>query len=447
MPAPPPGAAPAAPALAAPVPPTPRRSSPAAAVPSFPEPLAEDPSGASGAQAGAPAATPPGRSYEETGPMFLDEEPALRDARAEAADPRAGFGGGPDRRGAWAEPAVPAARDPRQEGAAPDGPAPGDPRPARTDGTLTIRPERPVVPSAPSARSAPATSGRGTIQLRTAAQPPQATAGARNPQAWPDARAREAGPAPLPAAPERQALPAPATPAPDRSAAGRPATGRPASDRSPAASGGPAVSGGPAGGWAQQVQQLARQRPEGSGAAAPWKPPKDDPFLRAAQEQGRPAGLGRRLAARLVDSAVLGAVVSAAAVPLWAKAADHIDTKVEQAKQSGRTVTVWLLDGTTGTYLGIVLAVLLVAGVLLEALPTARWGRTLGKKLCGVRVLDIESHDTPAFGAALRRWLVYGVLGVLGAGVLGVLWCLFDRPWRQCWHDKAARTFVAAKSG
>jgi hypothetical protein len=27
---------------------------------------------------------------------------------------------------------------------------------------------------------------------------------------------------------------------------------------------------------------------------------------------------------------------------------------------------------------------------------------------------------------------------------VGVAWCLFDRPWRQCWHDKAAHTFVAA---
>ncbi len=135
--------------------------------------------------------------------------------------------------------------------------------------------------------------------------------------------------------------------------------------------------------------------------------------------------------------------MAGAAVPLWAKAADHIDGKLEGAKQSGETVTVWLLDGTTGAYLGIVLAVLLLAGVAYEALPTAKWGRTLGKKLCGVRVLSIEDHDEPSFGAALRRWLVYGVLGLLVVGVVNVLWCLFDRPWRQCWHDKAAHTFVA----
>ncbi len=122
---------------------------------------------------------------------------------------------------------------------------------------------------------------------------------------------------------------------------------------------------------------------------------------------------------------------------------DHIDAKIEAAKLSGETVTVWLIDGTTSVHLGIVLAVLLLAGVLYEVLPTAKWGRTLGKKLLGLDVRDIEGHEAPGFGAALRRWLVYSVPGLLVVGVVGVLWCLFDKPWHQCWHDKAAHTFVA----
>ncbi|MEV6935783.1 RDD family protein [Streptomyces sp. NPDC051132] len=93
--------------------------------------------------------------------------------------------------------------------------------------------------------------------------------------------------------------------------------------------------------------------------------------------------------------------------------------------------------------LGIVLAVLLLAGVLYEVLPTAKWGRTLGKRVCGLEVRDIEGHEPPAFGPALRRWLVFSVPGLLVVGIVGVLWCLFDRPWHQCWHDKAAHTFVA----
>ncbi|WP_338320576.1 hypothetical protein [Streptomyces lonarensis] len=36
------------------------------------------------------------------------------------------------------------------------------------------------------------------------------------------------------------------------------------------------------------------------------------------------------------------------------------------------------------------------------------------------------------------------MLGVLLVGLLNVVWCLWDRPWRQCWHDKVAGTFVAA---
>ncbi|WP_217228984.1 RDD family protein [Streptomyces anulatus] len=224
---------------------------------------------------------------------------------------------------------------------------------------------------------------------------------------------------------------------------------------------------GPGGGsasWAQQVHQLARPEPQqhqqhqqqqphqlqhqGPGAdqpVVPWKPPVDDPFQQLARNQAsaRPAGLGKRFAARLVDSLVLGAAVGAAAVPLTTRALDHIDRKITAAKETGETVTVWLLDSTTGALLGALLAAFLLIGFLLEALPTAKWGRTLGKKLCGLDVRDIESHDAPTLGAALRRWLVYGVLGLLVIGVVNVLWCLIDRPWRQCWHDKAARTFVA----
>ncbi|MFF7054817.1 RDD family protein [Streptomyces griseorubiginosus] len=205
------------------------------------------------------------------------------------------------------------------------------------------------------------------------------------------------------------------------------------------------MSAGPGGGqpsWAQQVHRLAGADEE---QPAPWKPPVEDIFQAAARRQAaaRPAALGKRLAARLLDTLVVGAVTAVAAVPLGTKAADHINDKVDAAKLSGETVTVWLLDGTTSVYLAIVVAVLLVAGALYEALPTAKWGRTLGKKLFGLEVRDIEAHEPPSFGTALRRWLVYSVPGLLGVGLVGVVWCLFDRPWHQCWHDKAAHTFVA----
>lgn len=303
--------------------------------------------------------------------------------------------------------------------------------PPPTDGTVTIRP----VGGGPQGGQATGRTGQteGTMAIRAM-------------------RPRAGGPAPVP--PQTQPHPHPQTPQAPQGPQ-QPDALASRSMQPPAAN---PLAPGPGGGspsWAQQVHQLAQPAPQSGSApgadpaggqpVVPWKPPVDDPFLRAAQAQAaaRPAGLGKRFTARLIDTVVLLGIVGALSVPLVSKALAHIDDKVEAAKQTGETVTVWLIDGTTAGYFGGVLAALLVIGVLYEALPTAKWGRTLGKKLCGLEVRDIESFEAPSFGSALRRWLVYGVLGVLVVGVLNVLWCVFDRPWRQCWHDKAAHTFVA----
>ncbi|WP_051717265.1 RDD family protein, partial [Streptomyces sp. NRRL F-5727] len=196
--------------------------------------------------------------------------------------------------------------------------------------------------------------------------------------------------------------------------------------------------------WAQP-QPPAPAEQQAQQPVVPWKPPVEDPFLKAAREQSSapPAGLGRRLLARVVDTLLLGAMAAGAGYPFVTAALDHIQDKIEAAKRSGVTVQVWLVDGTTSVQFGIALGLMFVLGLLYEALPTARWGRTLGKKLCGIQVRDIEAHEPPTFGRSLRRWFLYTFLGVLVIGVLNVVWCVFDRPWRQCWHDKAAGTFVA----
>ncbi|WP_329057742.1 RDD family protein [Streptomyces sp. NBC_00117] len=513
--------------------------------PSDGEPLAA-PAGVTPAPAPAPTPAPAPASVEETGPIFLDEEPERYSDEPAAPEPatawqadasrQTGFGGEQDRRVSWgADPRVPAPQQQeRADGAVTNRPAQPEPPTPPTDGTVTFRrptpptdrPEGTMTMRALSARQVPGQQGpavqgqqgqgqgqqvpgqqvpgqQGQQAQAQQAQPqqpvaqnpqapqqpapPQADGQPRSgpqsqPQPQPQAGFAPQGPVQQPQAQAQQAQAqqaqaqqaqahqahapqaaplhphapyAPQAPTPvQQPQAGRPGAVPP--QAAGAASGTPMTSG-PGGGspsWAQQVHQLAQPQSaqpatgepaEPEGPVTPWKPVANDPFLAAAQAQAsaRPAGLGKRLAARLIDSVVLGAVTAVAAVPLGTKAIDHIDGKIDAAKASGREATVWLLDGTTGAYLGIVLAVLLVAGILYEALPTAKWGRTLGKKVCGLQVRDIEEHEAPTFGAALRRWLVYSVTGLLAIGVLGVLWCLFDRPWRQCWHDKAARTFVA----
>ncbi|WP_320782252.1 RDD family protein [Streptomyces sp. CRN 30] len=306
------------------------------------------------------------------------------------------------------------------------GPAPGAGAGADDDsGTMKFRAVSPDGNRRPAPTPPAPTASRDLPGTPAAHQGAQSVPAAHQPQ----------GPASAPAGPQLAQ-----TPLPHQAPAPAPAP-------APAVASAPLTSG-PGGGqssWAQQVHRLAGAAGDEQQPVAPWRPPVEDPFQAAARRQAaaRPAGLGKRLAARLVDTLVLAAVTALPAVPLGSKAADHINDKIDEAKLSGETVTVWLLDGTTSVYLGIVLAVLLLFGVVYEALPTAKWGRTLGKKLFGLEVRDIEGHQPPSFGAALRRWLVYSVPGLLAVGVVGVAWCVFDRPWRQCWHDKAAGTFVA----
>ncbi|MFE4992193.1 RDD family protein [Streptomyces mirabilis] len=416
---------------------------------------------------------------------------------------QSGFGGEQDRRVSWGAPPT---ADPRLARAAEPGDAVVQPdgESARADGTATIPPadrggaaqppasggtvrfRRPTGPAgatgAEGASAAPASGAQfaGTGHPDGAAEPAPSEGTMifrpSAPRTGPQRGAQAGGTAPATGAPgadtpaadgpaeagggfgagqAAQAAAEAAAQSAQSAAARQPATPAPSTPSSPSVpqqSTGPAatpLTSGPGGGqpsWAQQVHRLAGDPGADGQPVVPWKPPVDDVFQAAArrQSEARPASLGRRLLARIVDTAVLATVTAVAAVPLGTKAIDHINEKVDAAKRSGQTVTVWLLDGTTTGYLGIVLAVLLLFGVLYDALPTAKWGRTLGKKVCGIEVRDIEGHEPPSFGWALRRWLVYVVPGVLVIGVVGVLWCLFDRPWRQCWHDKAAHTFVAA---
>ncbi|MGW7329198.1 RDD family protein, partial [Streptomyces sp. NPDC054840] len=320
-----------------------------------------------------------------------------------------------------------------------------------------------AAPAAPAARL-PEQASAGILSVRSpAAQGPAPTpawpdapgaGGSGLTSSWPEAVAA-APPAPAPTP-----TPAPA-PAPAPTPAPAPSRPRPAAPEAPAADRPEVWSPRPAG-----VRPRIATRPEAPAPAEPRPEPLPQPqssvhapeevrpggsgsrpagsrtprevFEQMAERAVRPAGLTRRAVARALDSLVHTTVALAVAALLLPEATAHVEAKVDAARASGRTTTVWLLDGTIAGHLGLVIGAVLLFGILYEVLPTARWGRTPGKKLLGVRVLDTATLRPPTFGAALRRWLVYAVLGLPGS-----LWCLVDRPRRQAWHDKAARTYVA----
>ncbi|MFJ8625670.1 RDD family protein [Kitasatospora sp. NPDC093550] len=170
---------------------------------------------------------------------------------------------------------------------------------------------------------------------------------------------------------------------------------------------------------------------------------------RSASRAAVPAGLGRRLAARAVDTAVLLVVAVAAGIPLAASVSDHIQEKLDQARMASaltrRQVQVWLVDDVVVGKIAVLIGILLFVSLLYEVLPTARTGQTFGKRLARIRVVDVAAPGTPAaraglsLGRSLTRWVVRQVGTVL---LLGLVWPVFDRPARRGWQDRAARTRV-----
>ena len=85
----------------------------------------------------------------------------------------------------------------------------------------------------------------------------------------------------------------------------------------------------------------------------------------------------------------------------------------------------------------------LVAVLLYEPILTWKYGATLGKRALGLRVAVLDNGQSPSAGRAFGRWVSAIAMGFVPfLGLINVLWCLWDTPYRQCLHDKAAGTVV-----
>ena len=138
-------------------------------------------------------------------------------------------------------------------------------------------------------------------------------------------------------------------------------------------------------------------------------------------------GLGRRLSARIIDYVLLAVV----AVPLSLLA--------YSGSSHDRTARSVGAD-----------AVLALVGFVYEGLMlTLSRGQTVGKKAMHIRVAVLADGSVPSGRTGWIRsavfWLpwVFSILCIPALfWLLNVLWCTWDRPYRQCLHDKAAKTVV-----
>jgi len=86
---------------------------------------------------------------------------------------------------------------------------------------------------------------------------------------------------------------------------------------------------------------------------------------------------------------------------------------------------------------------LLVSAAYFTVLEGGPSGQTLGKKLFGIRVIDLRIGGPIGPGRAFIRWLGRFVSGIVFG--LGYLWMLWDKE-KQTWHDKMAGAIVVPVS-
>ncbi|MEO3783278.1 RDD family protein [Actinocorallia sp. B10E7] len=165
-------------------------------------------------------------------------------------------------------------------------------------------------------------------------------------------------------------------------------------------------------------------------AAPPWGPPDAPPGYFAV------AHLGKRLLARVIDVLIAAVTAVALIVPIMVTAQKR-DPEMETAVGNLAVASLFLI--VFGGYF------------LYDGVQNALWSRTLGKRLMRLRVASVDAPHLPlsrgrAFGRAALYPMGFGFLGMLP--LIGLITTinsfspLWDRPKRQAWHDKLAKTVV-----
>ena len=181
----------------------------------------------------------------------------------------------------------------------------------------------------------------------------------------------------------------------------------------------------------QQPYGYLPQYPQGSADYQMQQPA----FQVALAPDGRPlSNAGARLGARVIDALiqfvllVAGGFIVAMAVQL-----------------------ISYLTRGDSPLLGIVavvgiVAVLVVSQYAYEVEVPLRWnGQTPGKRMLKIAIAPLEPGTQLGRGQLAGRWglvLLFNLLANCYVGLIDPLWCLWDKPYRQCLHDKPAKTVV-----
>jgi uncharacterized RDD family membrane protein YckC len=91
----------------------------------------------------------------------------------------------------------------------------------------------------------------------------------------------------------------------------------------------------------------------------------------------------------------------------------------------------------------LVLVLALLITYIYEVEMMFRSGQTVGKRVMKIRVIPLDPALPLTRVHAVRRFLVQQGSGLVpGLNWVDGLWQLWDKPYRQCLHDKFATTVV-----
>ena len=165
---------------------------------------------------------------------------------------------------------------------------------------------------------------------------------------------------------------------------------------------------------------------------------------------GQPlADFGNRLLAWLIDGAIVTVVALVVTLPVFfvvffaVLQPDIEAATVDDSAVPWRFVVVLLL-----LEVGIFLFSLALSYVYYAEIMYRFGGQTPGKRLLNLRVVPIDPAARLTRGMAARRFLIQFVVGGIVPlfSLLDGLWQLWDKPFLQTLHDKAAQTVVVKVS-
>jgi uncharacterized RDD family membrane protein YckC len=157
------------------------------------------------------------------------------------------------------------------------------------------------------------------------------------------------------------------------------------------------------------------------------------------------AAWGQRAVARIIDW-VIESLISAPFVlwALWPSFQRFVDAIPQNGSEVPQAVAQRFVDDVlAATFTLTVISV--VVTFVYQVPQNVFFGRTIGKRILGIRIRLLAADRNPGWLSASVRWGTYtaGVIALSSLfAVIDYLWPLWDKPWRQALHDKTARTIV-----